>query len=97
MNMTFKFFIVCLCCSALTLLSGCGGGVPKLTPVEQAEANILVAFHFPFSICFHRGENFLLEECATLPYTSSDNERRYYTPSQNPKTSHNNDCTKPFS
>jgi len=37
MNMTSKLFFVCLCCFALTLLSGCGG--VKLTPAEQAEVD----------------------------------------------------------
>jgi len=47
MNMTFKFFFACFFCFALTLLSGCGGGlftaVPKLTPAEKEKADQILA------------------------------------------------------
>jgi len=56
--MTFQFsrpigglLFVCLCCFAMTLLSGCGGGgssaeaVPTLTPAEQAYADKIFAEH----------------------------------------------------
>jgi len=39
MQTTFKLFFSCLFCLLLTLVSGCGGGVPSLTPAEQAEVD----------------------------------------------------------
>jgi len=45
MQTIFKLFFVCLCCFALTLLSGCGGdgssakAVSSFTPAEQAEVD----------------------------------------------------------
>jgi len=39
MQTTFKLFILSLLCLSLTLLSGCGGGTPSLTPAEQAEVD----------------------------------------------------------
>ena len=39
MQTTFKLFFSCLLCFSLVLLSGCGDGVPKLTPAEQAEVD----------------------------------------------------------
>ena len=46
MQTTFKFFFSCLfCCLVLPLLSGCGGGTPKLTPAEQAEVDKYIQWH----------------------------------------------------
>jgi len=48
MQTNSKFFIVCLCCFALTLLSGCGGGgssAEALTPAERAYADKFFAEH----------------------------------------------------
>ena len=42
---TVNLLALCLFCFALTLLSGCGGGVPKLTPAEQAEVDKYVKDH----------------------------------------------------
>jgi len=52
MQTTFKFFVSCLLCLALLMVSGCGGGgslftesVPSLTPAEQAEVDKFIAEH----------------------------------------------------
>jgi len=53
MTMTFQFFprsivgllFICSCCFTLTLLSGCGGGTPKLTPAEQADVDGYIMLH----------------------------------------------------
>ena len=45
MQTTIKLFFSCLFCLALTLLSGCGDGVPSLTAVEQAEVDKIVTEH----------------------------------------------------
>ena len=45
MSTTNKLFVSCLFCFVLVLVSGCGGGVPKLTPAEQAEADKYIKEH----------------------------------------------------
>ena len=45
MQTTFKLFLPFLLCLVLPLLSGCGGGVPRLTPAEQAEVDKFMAEH----------------------------------------------------
>ena len=45
MRPTFNLFFVCFFCFLLTLLSGCGGGIPKLTPAEQAEVDGYIREH----------------------------------------------------
>jgi ankyrin repeat protein len=42
---TSRTLFSCILCFALTVLSGCGGGAPKLTPVEQAEVDKYVKEH----------------------------------------------------
>jgi len=44
MQATFKFFLSCLICLALSLLSGCGGSV-SLTPAEKAEVDPYITKH----------------------------------------------------
>ena len=45
MQTTNKLLVLCFFCLVLTLVSGCGGGVPKLTPAEQAEVDKIFAEH----------------------------------------------------
>jgi ankyrin repeat protein len=54
MQATFKIFVSFLFCLTLTLLSGCGG-VPKLTPVEQAEVDKYIKEHGRSSLIRYLG------------------------------------------
>ena len=45
MQTTLKLSLSCLVCLSLLFLNGCGGGVPRLTPAEQAEVDKLIAEH----------------------------------------------------
>jgi len=45
MQATFKLFFSFLLCFSLTLLSGCGGGVPSLTSAERAEIDPYLEKH----------------------------------------------------
>ena len=40
-----QIVVSCLLCLSLTFMSGCGGGVPKLTPAEQTEVDKIMAKH----------------------------------------------------
>ena len=45
MQATLKISLSCLVCLSLLFLNGCGGGVPALTPAEQAEVDRYIERH----------------------------------------------------
>ena len=53
MQTTFKIFFSCLLCFSLTLLSGCGGSVPALTPAEQAEVDKYITDHGTAAMAYY--------------------------------------------
>ena len=53
MQTTSKIFVSCLCCLVLFVVSGCGGGAPKLTPAEQADVDRIIAEHGRDALLFY--------------------------------------------
>ena len=73
--MTFQFssrtanlLVLCLFCFALTLLSGCGSGVPKLTPAEQTEVDKYLEEHGREAIVHYLWSSGESDEALTLKY-----------------------------
>jgi len=67
MQTTFKLFFSFLLCLILSLMSGCGGGVPKLSPAEQAEVDKILTAH---------GRSSLVHYIETLPRQRNTDTQR---------------------
>ena len=68
MQTTFKIFVSFLLCLILPLLSGCGGGAPKLTPAEQAEVDKILAQHGKQAILHYLNKAGSTDEKTVLKY-----------------------------
>ena len=76
MQTTFKLFqrivsvnsvlVLCFLCLTLSLLSGCGSGVPSLTPAEKAEVDQIIQFS---------GRNALETYLRAVRYSNEDEKR----------------------
>ena len=53
MQTTIRLSLSCLVCLSLLFLNGCGGGVPSLTPAEQAEVDRYIERHGRDAIAYY--------------------------------------------